>query len=286
MPITMSLVKKLEAVEPQLRSVLFALIEEVERQGVETVKKSDFDELRAIVAKLAEAQQRTEAAINGLAAAQQRTDKAISALEKTVAELVEAQKRTDKTVSELVEAQKRTDKTVAGLVEGQKRTDKALAELAAAQTRTEQALAALTSEHAKTRKHLGGLSHAVGYVLEDRAYKFLPALLKRDFGIEVKGKLTRNFIKDKNGKDIEVNIIGQASRNGEQFTIVGECKSQLSKSRVAEFLDKKFSRLAASSQTELFPILVTYMKTTPDVDDFARQRGIKRVYYSYEFDLD
>lgn len=272
MPITMSLVKKLEAVEPQLRSVLFALIEEVERQGVETVKKSDFDELRAIVAKLAEAQQRTEAAINGLAAAQQRTDKAISALEKTVAELVEAQKR--------------TDKTVAGLVEGQKRTDKALAELAAAQTRTEQALAALTSEHAKTRKHLGGLSHAVGYVLEDRAYKFLPALLNRDFGIEVKGKLTRNFIKDKNGKDIEVNIIGQASRNGEQFTIVGECKSQLSKSRVAEFLDKKFSRLAASSQTELFPILVTYMKTTPDVDDFARQRGIKRVYYSYEFDLD
>ncbi len=207
-------------------------------------------------------------------------------MEKTVGELVEAQKRTDKTVAGLFEGQTRTDKALAELAAAQTRTDKALAELAAAQTRTEQALAALTSEHAKTRKHLGGLSHAVGYVLEDRAYKFLPALLKRDFGIEVKGKLTRNFIKDKTGKDIEINIIGQAFRNGEQFTIVGECKTQLSKSRVAEFLDKKFSRLAASPQTELFPIIVTHMKTTPDVDDFARQRGIRRVYYSYEFDLD
>ncbi len=49
-------------------------------------------------------------------------------------------------------------------------------------------------------RELGGLSHNIGFQLEDRAYRSLPYLLKRDFGIEIKEKLVRKFIKNKKGE--------------------------------------------------------------------------------------
>ena len=50
-------------------------------------------------------------------------------------------------------------------------------ELAEALKRTEEELRKLISEHRKTREQLGGLSHTVGYILEDRSYAALPYLL-------------------------------------------------------------------------------------------------------------
>ncbi|MCX7793555.1 MAG: hypothetical protein N2257_03995 [Thermodesulfovibrionales bacterium] len=58
-----------------------------------------------------------------------------------------------------------------------------VAELAEAQKRTEEEIRELVAEHRKTREHLGGLQHTVGYVLEDRAYVGLPALLEKEMGI-------------------------------------------------------------------------------------------------------
>jgi hypothetical protein len=241
MPISVSLVRKLEEVEPQLRGVLLTILDELERQREETVTKREFGELKSVVAELAEAQKRTE--------------KELHELRDVVAELAEAQKRTEKELRELAEAQKRTEK----------------------------ALQDLMQEHSKTREQVGGLSMTVGYVLENEAYKFLPALLKQEFGFEVKGRLVRDFVKDNRGKQIEVNVIGEATKNGENFVIIGESKVQLSKNKVLEFLTKKLKRLEGVYAGELFPILITHMKSEPDVEEFALKQGIKRIFYSYEF---
>jgi hypothetical protein len=234
MSMTVALYKKLDEVEPQLRGVLFAILEEIERQREETVTKSEFSELREIVGELALAQKQTQ---------------------KELKELAEAQKQSEIRLSRLEVALTRLTDTVQDLVK----------------------------EHSKTRAQLNGLSTTGGFVLENEAYKFLPALLKQEFGLEVQGKLMRKFVTDKKGEQIEVNIIGEAVRNGDNFVIIGESKSQLSKNKITEFFNKKLKRLEGVFAGELFPILITHMISQPDTADFALQQGVKRVYYSYEF---
>jgi DNA repair exonuclease SbcCD ATPase subunit len=248
MPITVSLLKKLEEVEPRLRGVLVAILEEIERQRAETVTKIEFNELKEIVRDLADAQK----------------------------ELAEAQRDLTNAQRALADAQKETEKGLHGL-------SGIVQELAEAQKRTEKELHDLVKDHSKTREQVGGLSNTVGYVLENEAYKFLPTLLEQEFGLKLKGRLLRDFVKDKKGKSIEVNILGEAVKNGSKYIIIGESKAQLSKNKVSEFYTKKVDRLIGVFAGELFPILVTHMKAEPDVDEFALQRGVKRVYYSYEF---
>ena len=114
--------------------------------------------------------------------------------------------------------------------------------LADAQQRTEQSLQKLIEEHRETRKQVGGLATTVGYTLEDKAYKALPQLLQRDFGLLVQGRLKRGYLKDKQGNELEVNIIGQALQNGKPVTIIGESKSQLSKPKIDKFIQKRLER--------------------------------------------
>jgi len=63
-----------------------------------------------------------------------------------------------------------------------------------------QSIKDLVKEHEKIRTELGGISTPVGFVLEDRAYQALPALLKQEFGLEIKGRLVRKYVKDKKGE--------------------------------------------------------------------------------------
>ena len=183
-------------------------------------------------------------------------------------------------VRELAEAQKRTEARVEELAEAQKRTEARVEELAEAQKGTEKALALLTGEHHKTRQELGGLSATVGYRLEDEAFKGLPALLKRDLGLELDAPLRRRFMPDKQGRLVEVNIIGSGTRDGKPVTVLGEAKSQLSKRMVNEFLRKRLARFQGVFQ-EILPVLVTYMISEPDAEEYARQKGVA-VYYSYD----
>jgi len=263
--------KLLTAFPPEQAEVLAQVIHEA---YTDLVKTSDFNELKEIVrdlslkmGELAEAQKRTEQRLEELAEAQKRT-------EQRVEELAEAQKKTEQRVEELAEAQRETQKDVG-------RLDRALQELAEAQRRTEEALQTLASEHAETRRQLGGLTATVGYRLEDEAFKALPLLLERDYGLVVKDRLKRKFVRDNHGIDIEVNIIGEAERNGEILTIIGESKSQLSKRDIDNFIRKKLKRLEGVF-TNIFPVLVTYMVTEPDVEDYAKEKGIA-LYYSYDF---
>ncbi|CUT05904.1 hypothetical protein JGI24_01789, partial [Candidatus Kryptobacter tengchongensis] len=141
---------------------------------------------------------------------------------------------------------------------------------------------ALTREVRDIRRRFGELSDSVGFGLEDKAFKSLPKLLKRDYDIEVKKILIRRFIKDKYGKDIEVNIFAQAERNGQEITVIGECKSQLSKNDVENFEEYRLKRFEGV-YPNILPILITYMESEPGVEEFVRSKGIG-IYFSYELD--
>jgi hypothetical protein len=149
------------------------------------------------------------------------------------------------------------------------------------QQQTQEDIRRLTQGLDDLRKQVGGLSITIGYTIENEAYRALPRLLARDFGIEVESDLRRQFVADDTGEYIEVNIFGQARRNGEVITIVGESKAQLSKNDIDAFVRRKLQRLQGV-YPHPFPVLVTHMISERDVEEYARQQGIA-VYYSYQF---
>ena len=228
-----------QAMEPQAARKLASVLGLMYQDLQNTVTKSDFNELKAIVRDLAEAQKRTEARLDSLT--------------QRVEELAEAQKRTEARVEELAEAQKRTEVSVKELAEGLK----------------------------QTRIDLGGLTHTVGYTLENEAYRALPHLLKRDYAIELTGRLVRRHLPLKAGGTLEVNILGPAQRQGRPVHVVGEAKGQLHRRDVREFLDRQLPRLQAELG-EVFPVLVTHMMPEPGLEEFIRQQSIA-LYYSYDF---
>ncbi|MBN2372717.1 DUF3782 domain-containing protein [bacterium] len=105
MTLSVEFVRKLETLEPQLKEILLSLISEIEKSREESIGKSEFNELKAIVKELAEAQKRTEARVEELAEAQKRTEKEINRLDQGI-------NRLDKAVAELAEAQKRTEESL------------------------------------------------------------------------------------------------------------------------------------------------------------------------------
>lgn len=209
-------------------------------------------------------------------------------LKSAVKELTEAQKRTEerlerleKVVEGLAEAQRRTEERLDALVEAQRKTEERLNALAEAQRRTEESLRELTLVVRDLQRQVGGIAHAVGFQLEDRAYISLPRLLKRDFGIEVKERLVRRYIKNKKGERLEINILGKGEREGKEIYIIGEAKANLSARHIEDFIDR-LKDIKEVVELEIFPIMVTYM-TEPEVEEFANSKGIK-VYYSYDFE--
>jgi HD-GYP domain-containing protein (c-di-GMP phosphodiesterase class II) len=302
---TLELLEELkETFEPLQAERLARLLARIYKDIANTVTKEEFKELTEVVKRLgeridrlaeaqekteqrvnelAEAQRKTEESVNELAEAQKRTEERLTRLEKVVEELAEAQKRTEERLNELAEAQKRTEERLNELAEAQKRTEERLNELAEAQKkRTEEELRELIGEHRKTREQLGNLSHTVGYVLEDRAYRGLPELLKRDFGIELIEPLKRDYIEIGRDQYEEVNIIGKARKDGKEIWIIGECKSQLKKVDIDEFL-KSIKRIEDFLKGEKLLIAVTY-QTSPKVRRYVEEKGIK-LYFSYEMPL-
>jgi hypothetical protein len=184
-------------------------------------------------------------------------------------------------VRDLAEAQKRTEIKVEELAEAQKRTEKKVEELAEAQKRTEQEIKTLTRELKNTRKEVGGIAATVGYTLENEAYKKLPVLVEKDFGIKIKEPLLRKWVLDNEGKYIEVNIFGSGEKQGNPVTIIGESKAQLSKNDIDRFFRKKINRLQGVYE-DIFMVLVTHMTSEYDVETYAKQKQVT-LYYSYHF---
>lgn len=84
MPLTSRLYRRIDTLEPEIKDVLLDLVDEMDH----SVKKEDFNELKSVVADLAEAQKRTE----------ERLDSLIGRVE----ELAEAQKRTEESLNKLI----------------------------------------------------------------------------------------------------------------------------------------------------------------------------------------
>ncbi|MCS6926025.1 MAG: hypothetical protein NZ578_09005, partial [Candidatus Binatia bacterium] len=116
----MAITEILERFPAELQSPVARLIEALREEF--GVRRADFDELRAVVRELAEAQKRTEQRVEQLAEAQRRT-------EQRVEQLAEAQRRTEQRVEELAEAQRQTELRLAELAEVQKLTTEGLEQL-------------------------------------------------------------------------------------------------------------------------------------------------------------
>ncbi len=183
--------------------------------------------------------------------------------------------------SELKEIVKNLGIRVNELAQAQKKTEEELRSLSEEVRSLSEEVRSLTRSHKDLAEQVGGLSHTVGYTLENEAYKALPKLLEREFGLSVKDRLKREYVVDKKGNYIEINIVGEASKNGGRVTIIGEGKAQLSKNRVDEFIKKKLKRVEGVFG-KIFPVLVTHMISSPDVPEYAKKRGIT-IYYSYDF---
>jgi len=320
MPVSVSFIRKLESVHPDLKEILIGLLEEVERQREETVTRKDFLEFAQrteenfqkvwqAIGELSESHKKAESrlsrleeAVEKLTEAQAKMEHRLSRLEDIVEKLVEAQakaeerlSRLEETVEKLAEAQakmehrlSRLEETVEKLVEAQAKAEERLSrleetveKLAEAQKRTEEELRKLIGEHKKTREALGGLTHTVGYILEDRAFVSLPELLRRDMGVEV-DELKRDFVEVSPARYEEINILGRGRRNGNDVWIIGECKTQLTKKHVDHFLNM-LSRLEHIFPGEKIYVVVTY-QTSPQVREYLKAKGLK-LYFSYQLRL-
>ncbi|RLT34131.1 MAG: hypothetical protein DWI57_17005 [Chloroflexi bacterium] len=300
----MNLAPMIQEFPSELRMPMLRFAEAVEQNlhAQFGVRREDFDALRSDVQEVAAGQKRLEVKVDRLenalvelAAAQLRTELRVDALaaaqertEQRLEQLAAAQERTEQRLEQLAAAQERTEQRLDALAAAQERTESQLEQLAAAQRRTEYEIRSLVvtvekiaEEAQETRKQLGGLTMTVGYRLEDLAYQGLPALLERDFGVHIQGRLTRGYMADATGKALEVNIVGTAQRNGDQLTILGEGKAQLSKNDVDRFVRRRLVPLRERF-AEVLPILVTYMISEPDVEEYAKKQGIA-LYYSYDF---
>ncbi|WNC52715.1 MULTISPECIES: hypothetical protein [unclassified Thermosynechococcus] len=193
------------ALEEKLRAAFSPeqahLLAEVIREAYDDlVKAKDFNELKAIVADLAQAQKRTEERVDQLTV--------------TVAELAQAQKRTEERLEELAAAQKRTEERVDQLAAAQERTERAVKQLA---------------------RQVGGLSEALGGSLEDLALEVVPEILEYRWGMEIEF-CDRDTLPLRNGEyEFDLVIRGQVA--GRPILVLGEVKSNITESEVERFLN-------------------------------------------------
>ncbi|MDR7994432.1 hypothetical protein [Thermosynechococcus sp. TG252] len=200
------------ALEEKLRTAFSPeqahLLAEVIREAYDDlVKAKDFNELKAIVADLAQAQKRTEERVDQLTV--------------TVAELAQAQKRTEERVDQLT-------LTVAELAAAQKRTEERVDQLAAAQERTERAVKQLA-------RQVGGLSEALGGSLEDLALEVVPEILEYRWGMEIEF-CDRDTLPLRNG-EYEFDLVIRGQVEGRPVLVLGEVKSNITESEVERFLN-------------------------------------------------
>jgi DNA repair exonuclease SbcCD ATPase subunit len=219
---------------------------EVIKEIAESQKRTEqeIEKIWGAIKELTESQKRTEQeiekiwdAIKELTEAQKRTEHGIEKIWDAIKELAQAQKRTEQRLNELAEAQKRTEQRVEELAQAQKETEQKIKELTEAQRRTEESLKKLIEDHSKTREKLEGLSHSFGYLLEDRAMKSLPKILKRKYNIKAVGNFVRDYFII-NGEHVEVNIFGRVKKGNKEYILIGEAKSQVTKKAIDKFLKK------------------------------------------------
>jgi hypothetical protein len=184
-------------------------------------------------------------------------------------------------VKDLAEAQKRTEARVEELAEAQKRTEARVEELAEAQKRTEIELRTLTVAVKNLQKEVGGLSHIIGYELEEKFFDVFPQVFKEDFRVDIRGDIERRFMIYPDGREDEINIYAEGMLDGREICVVGESKAQIGKGDVRDFT-RRIKRVQEHLGKETIPIFLCY-SIHPLVEDFIRKEHPEiRVYKSLE----
>jgi len=226
------------------------------------VRRQDFDELRAVVHELAQAQKRTEerldrleAVVEELAQAQKRTEERLDRLEAVVEELAQAQKRTEERVTELAQAQKRTEERVT--------------ELAQAQTE------ARKDVHA----HLSAIGARWGIQTEESFRKAIQAILSDFTDLRVERFTAYDTEGEVFGRpdQVEIDVLIRDGR-----TILGEIKSSMSKGDVYIFERKVAFYERRQGVKADCKIIITPMldpRAQPVVDEL----GIRVYATAYDF---
>jgi hypothetical protein len=234
MEVSVKLIRQIDKLEPGLREILFAILEEIGRQRKERVTKDDFQELKQIVRELVQAQARTEARME---------------------ELAQAQARTEVRMEELTQAQARTEAR--------------MEELAQAQARTEKELQKLAKSHHQLQQQVGGLSDAVGYGIEDRLMPFISDFALLEFSLEV-DLVERRNVEYGGGKYDEVNILASGHINGERCFLIAECKAKPGK-RDADRFNGMLGRLSEILKGKFFPVFIGYT-FAPEVEHYVAEK--------------
>ncbi len=207
----------------------------------------------ASLQKLAQAQARTEARVEELAQAQARTEARIDRVEAALERLAEAQARTEARVEELAQAQARTEARI-------DRVETALERLAQAQARTEAAVQELAKAQKQTDAAVSALGEVIGFGLEDIAKTVLPGYLQRHFGLNLEGplgeELTRRFF-EVDGQLVEINLYGTGRRNGQRAVVLGESKSRIGGSEVYKFA-KELTQVEPLVEGEIWRVMFGY----------------------------
>jgi predicted nuclease with TOPRIM domain len=214
------------------------------------VTREGFERLEGAIARLAEAQARTEERVGRL---DTRMDRVEAALER----LAEAQARTEERVGRLEAALDR-------LAEAQARTEATL-------QRTEEAV------QQQLARQVGGLSDTVGGDIEDIAYIVLYDVLKREFGWVV-GVLERTW-QQWNGSPEEINVFGRATDPAQPertIWIVGEAKHNLTL-REVERCARQTEPARQHLEGEVYAVCFAY-RTRPEVRARLRELGIPLLF--------
>jgi uncharacterized phage infection (PIP) family protein YhgE len=325
MPYSAKIIKHLDGLEPKVKRVILELLEEIDKNVKESVRKEDFHELKKTVSelsettkRLADTQEKSEKLLQELIDTQKKTDMRLDSLTLRMEELARAQKKTEERLDsltlrmeELAQAQKKTEERLDSLTlrmeelaQAQKKTEERLdsltlrvEELTIAQKKTEERLDSLTKRMEElaiaqkqtdeivqqlvidmdgVKKQLGGLSHAVGYGIEDKLFPFMDSFIHKEFGF-VPDEVERKFIQyDKNRKD-EVNIFIKGINNNRPVIVVGECKSQPGKRDIDDF-DEMIKRLKNHFRIDIYGFIVGYI-FDPDVEEYIKAHYPYIKYY-------
>ena len=176
-------------------------------------------------------------------------------------------------INELTEAQRRTEERLNQLTER-------VNQLAEAQRRTEEELRKLTGEVAILKERVEGISHSVGYTLENASYRALPLLLKRDLGIEIEDRLKRKYFR-LGDRMIQINIFGYGHKDGERVMIMGESKVRPSRKELRAFINR-VKRMEKQEGIKVIPVVVAH-DFPPEIETYLDELGVT-YYWSYEFD--
>jgi len=205
---------------------------------------------------------RLESALIRLSEAGARADERLERLEAVLERLAEAQLRTEERVGRLEEAVARLDDAVGRLAEAQLKTEERVGRL-------EETVAALAEEMRHLARQVGRLSESVGFTLEELARELGPSYLAQRFGIHVQALERRFFTAD--GEEVEVDIYGEGTRDGERVAVIGEVRSRIY-GRDVEALLRRLRVLAPQLPGTPVPVLFGFV-IHPSALEVARRTG-------------